>query len=128
MRVCPNCLFVDPAIWRAGIACREIDFCNLEDLQQLNVKLAWKILREQKKYGTRNFVEDGIYVYHLTKGMFVERQAIMENPTYRKQWKIHREASPHKDRRGYVQCLHKPLSKGQKTLFPRMKKRKRRLK
>jgi len=123
MRVCPECGFVDPVIWRSSIACREIDFCNFEDLQAMNVKLAWKILREQKKYGTKNFVEDGIYVYHLTKGMFVERQAIMDNPAYKKHWKIPREASPHKDPRGYVQCIHKPLPKGQKTLLPRKKKR-----
>ena len=123
MRVCPQCGFIDPPAWRSSIASRNIDFCKLEDFESMLPALAEKLKIEEAVHGTRNFLEDGIYVYHLTKGGFVERQALIDNPRYRKKWKIDAEASPHKNPCTYIQCIHKPLPKGQKRLMPARKRK-----
>lgn len=58
-----------------------MSFMKLEDFKQDFPKLA-ELVQKQK------FVESGYYVYHLTKGGNVERQAIVDNPTYFKRWSV----------------------------------------
>lgn len=89
MRVtCPKCGFRDSIYWRVSMKWG-IDFMRLTDFQNEFPELAKKV-RHSK------YVEDGIYVYHLTKGKNVERQEIAMNPTYSKSWSINFEDGKHK--------------------------------
>jgi len=84
MRVCPKCGYIDDLIWRHSLK-YGIDWAPYSEFTQINPEIAQKLLKEK-------FVEEGYYVYHLTKGMNVERQAIFENPTYKQRWAIPIEA------------------------------------
>ena len=80
MRVCPKCGYLDDALWRGSVK-PYLSFMRLSDFQDINPTVATK-LRTQK------FVEEPPFVYHLTKGLNVERQAIIDNPTYKQKWVV----------------------------------------
>ena len=117
MRVCPKCGFIDPPMWRGSIAHREIDFTRFDDLASEYPLLAQKVKEEQSQKGTKNFVEDAHYAYHLTKSGNVERQAKLDNPTYYLKWAIPVEGTKYKRKCTYVQCLHPRISPHQTRLL-----------
>lgn len=50
--------------------------------------IAEALLKAQREHGTRNFVFGKDYCYHVTKGLNVERQSLIENPYPEKCWHI----------------------------------------
>ena len=86
MRVCPKCGYVDPVIWKQSAFKQNICFTQLCNLELENPEIAKK-LREKR------ITSDGFYAYRLTRFLRVERQAIIENPNWQKQWEIPAEQS-----------------------------------
>lgn len=80
MRVCPKCGYIDDPLWRNSLKFG-INYTKLEDFATIKPHLLERIKKEK-------FVEELPFVYHLTKGGNVERQAIMENPSYQQRWHI----------------------------------------
>lgn len=80
MRVCPKCHYVDSAYWRYSFM-DQIDYTELENFKLLHPELVDELLRKKT---IADF--DEIYAYHLTKGGNVERQAILQNPTWHIRW------------------------------------------
>lgn len=103
MRVCPKCGHHDPWYWRGSGVYTGLEFCRFSDFQEDYPEIADALLKAKRTFGTKNFVFNKDYRYHLTKGMNVERQAIIENPMHDSHWKIPPvEAPAHgKQRSGY---------------------------
>ena len=80
MRVCPKCKYVDPPYWRYSF-CDQIDYTEYENFKIMHPKLAEELVRKKTIADI-----DEVYAYHLTKGWNVERQAILQNPTWYKRW------------------------------------------
>jgi len=96
MRVCPECGHHDPWYWRGSATAVGVEFCRLSDFQEDYQELSKLLIDAKKEYGTKNFVFDEHYCYHLTKGLRVERQSLIENPQPNKFWHIPVEKSPNK--------------------------------
>ena len=97
MRVCPKCGHVDDVCWRSSLK-PGIDFTALSDFKNIHPELVERVSKEK-------FVEILPFVYHLTRGGNVERQAVMENPSYRQRWGIPTEAVSLK-RKTYAAIIH----------------------
>lgn len=89
MRVCPKCGYIDPPQWRTSI--KGYSYTEYENFKELHPDLAKKVTSQKHVIS-----KDNLYVYHLTRGGFVERWAIMENPTYEKSWSIPMEKAKHR--------------------------------
>ena len=96
MRVCPKCGHHDPWYWRGSATAVGLEFCWFTEFQIDYPELAKKLTEAKSEFGTKNFVFDKDYCYHLTKGMRVERQSLIENSCPDKFWHIPVEASPNK--------------------------------
>jgi len=117
MRVCPKCEYVDNMLWRGSLK-MGINWMPLSDFETVHPEIAEKIRRQK-------FVEEGVFVYHLTKGMNVERQAIIENPLYFKQWHLPIERGNRKGRMGIyskIMLRKKQEKKSQSKLFEEKEK------
>jgi len=86
MRVCPKCGHVDSPIWKQSAFHQNISFTTLSNIEFETPQLAEK-LRQNR------FYSDGVYAYKLTKFLRVERQAIIDNPNWKKHWDIPAEKS-----------------------------------
>jgi hypothetical protein len=64
-------------------------------------ELAKQLMEAKQLNGTKNFMFDKDYCYHLTKGANVERQSLIENPQPTKCWKIPFEKSPNQNPSAY---------------------------
>ena len=92
MRVCPKCGYHDPWYWRGSSVVVGLEYCKLSDFQEDYPQIATELINTQKEGGAKNFVFDKDYCYHLTKGMNVERQSLIENPNPKTHWHIPTEA------------------------------------
>ena len=110
MRVCPECGHHDPWYWRGSGVYVGLEFCRFVDFKEDYPELAEALLKAKQKFSAKNFVFDKDYCYHLTKGMNVERQSLVENPPHFEKsghWRIPVEASPDKTRASFgVNPLH----------------------
>ncbi|GAG76319.1 unnamed protein product, partial [marine sediment metagenome] len=75
-----------------------IDFMNFEDFE-MSYSIISKLLKTQKHVVKEPFV------YHLTRGGNVERQALMDNPNYKIRWGIPIEAVT-ANRKKYARIIH----------------------
>ena len=80
MRVCPKCGYVESLSWRHSLKVG-IDWMPLSEFEYDFPELV-EFVKNNK------YFEKHPFVYHLTKGLNVERQAIFENPTYAQRWHI----------------------------------------
>lgn len=78
MKVCLICGYIDDPLWRQAVEFG-LSYMPLADFETLMPIVAKRVLNEK-------FVEEGYYVYHLTKGRNVQRQALMDNPNYKTHW------------------------------------------
>jgi len=121
VRVCPKCGHHDPWYWRGSGLVAGLEFCRFSDFKQDYQQIADALLKTQAQFGTKNFVFDKDYCYHLTKGMNVERQSLIENPDPKTKWHIPCEGSPTKPHIAYgIHPAHHGKTmeyKGQKKLL-----------
>ena len=110
MRVCSKCGHHDPWFWRGSSVATGLEFCKLQEFKEEYPEIAQTLIEEKEKHAVKNFAFDKDYCYHLTRGLNVERQSLIENPTPKNQWCIPLEAAPNKN----------PSSFG---LYPENKKR-----
>jgi len=94
-----------------------MSFMPFTDFQEIDAQVAKALL-------SHKFVEKEPFVYHLTKGMNVERQALINNPLYFKCWSIPMENPKHilpnhlrSTRSVLAQSLAKKKCKQQKLLI-----------
>jgi hypothetical protein len=88
MRVCPKCGFVDPPIWKQSAFHQNISFTEFGSLELEEPELSKRLAESPTKR-----CSNGPYAYKLTRFYRVERQAILENPNWEKQWDIPAENS-----------------------------------
>lgn len=100
MRICPKCGYEDPPQWKQSMHFHE-DYMPFTDFEMFYPKLAILVLKQK-------YVEDKPFVYHLTKGRNVLRQAIIDNPTYFVRWHPNYERVHHG-------CKSDTISKGAST-------------
>lgn len=63
-----------------------ISFMRLENFKEVHPDLVERVKKKK-------FVVEKPFVYHLTKGLNVERQALIDNPEYAKRWAMPMEKS-----------------------------------
>ena len=124
MRVCPKCGHHDPWYWRGSAVVVGLEWCKFHDFKEDYPELASLLIETKEKFGTKNFVFDQHYCYHLTKSMSVERQSLTENPNPKNRWHIPTESVPTKNLSyfGYIPHHHGKkkrfkITKSQKKLL-----------
>ena len=94
MRVCPKCGYMDDLLWRNSI--RPLtNFMPLSDFELIESDVA-------KELPKKEFVFKKPFRYHLTKGLNVERVAIVDIPSS----KAPLEATPKSKMKAYVRIVH----------------------
>ena len=94
MRVCPKCGFMDDALWRNSI--RPLaQFMPLSDFKLIEPNIA-------KAVTQNDIVIKEPFQYHLTKGLNVERIAIIDAPSSKAPF----EATPKSKMKSYSRILH----------------------
>jgi len=109
MRVCPKCGYIDSPNWRRCIQWNT-DYMPLSDFITENSELA-QLVQHQK------YVEDPPFVYHMTKAKNFYRMALLNNPTYSKNWHLETERVYHKCR--HDQASHVARSIARKNVLKR---------
>jgi hypothetical protein len=87
MRVCPKCGYEDNYLWRHAL-----EF-GMAYMPFSDFKIAFPDVAQ--KVSVEKYVEDRPFVYHLTRGMNVQRQALIDNPQYWLHWRQNYERIDH---------------------------------
>lgn len=108
MRVCPKCGHHDPWYWRGSGIYPGLEYCRFSEFEKDYPEISQALLKAQQEHKTKNLVLDEDYGYHLTKGMNVERQSLIENPSLKwtskeaaRYWRIPVEATQTKKKSAY---------------------------
>lgn len=79
MRVCSKCGYIDSEYWHVSL--KGCHYTRFEDFQVIEPLIASDLPSH------RHVVDiDGLYVYHLTKGGYVERWAVIDKPDFATDW------------------------------------------
>ena len=75
LRVCPKCGYIDPMEWRprSWHTHSEIEICRFSDLQNLNLKLAEQVSKQETvldKYYAYKLSRTGVWVYRRPRIVF----------------------------------------------------------